>query len=349
MDGIMTGGGWALTLVCSQKAVAMADRKKRGMKWFIPSSWGIEIAYAPLGQSAGRKRKSAQVLPVRWQGGGGDGWCAWERGFYRVCTDSAKGHVTAVARACLELMSPPPSTQRSVSYFSQHHPSTWAEEKAARRDPVKAQVLFSTKPKSEWNVLQHVTSDGKDEHKYFELNENVQMNSTGVLQTWELKPPLGLRTITKTDLVGKKGKLKGAILYPSFHHGLQPCWSKIIQQIQQIRMGFSHLQGLHWQDTDIYYYYYYETLVKGISHDMGPLKYDATSILVCIMGYYFAGVSANCSCQHAHDRANRKIYSISTANRMFFVFSKWPTSCLSDGNPTCQQISVCRDAKQHYH
>lgn len=45
------------------------------------------------------------------------------------------------------------STRRSVSHFSEHHPSTWAEEKAARRDHVKAQVLFSTKPKSEWNVL----------------------------------------------------------------------------------------------------------------------------------------------------------------------------------------------------
>lgn len=90
MDRIMTGGGWALTLVCSQKAVAMADSKKRGIKWFIPSSWGKEIAYVPLGQSVERKRKSAQVLLVQWQGGGGDGWCAWERGFYRVCTDSAK-------------------------------------------------------------------------------------------------------------------------------------------------------------------------------------------------------------------------------------------------------------------
>lgn len=68
MDRIMTGGGWALTLVCSQKAVAMADSKKRGMKWFIPSSWGKDIAYAPLGQSVGRKRKSAQVLPVQARG-----------------------------------------------------------------------------------------------------------------------------------------------------------------------------------------------------------------------------------------------------------------------------------------
>lgn len=202
MDRIMTGGGWALTLVCSQKAVAMADSKKRGKKWFIPSSRGKKIAYAPLGQSVERKRKSGQVLSVQWQGGGGDGWCAWERGFYRVCTDSAKRHVTAVARACLELMSPPPSTQRSVSHFSEHHHVSWGEGRLLRFCQGSSLVLHKVKVRMKCPPTCDIRQKGWTQILWTKWKSSDELN--GCIADVRTKSPLRLEDNYKDGPGGEK-------------------------------------------------------------------------------------------------------------------------------------------------